>query len=251
MVTVLTDPGVPKHAQLRAILLEQIDAGLAPGDLIASERDLMGTHGVSRATVREAIGSLVTAGRLQRVHGRGTVVTRPRVESRLHLASFTQDMHRRGHRPTTRVLSVDWPVPPADVAAALLVGPGDIAWRVERLRLADDEPMAHEVSWYPVDRFPDLDDHDLTGSVYALLEEHYAVRVDSAVQTAWSDLCDRDVAALLEVRRPASVMVFERVGSAGDDPVEHTTSRYRGDRYQLQMTLGPGPGPDQHEEGHP
>ncbi|MFY0408349.1 GntR family transcriptional regulator [Solicola sp. PLA-1-18] len=242
---------MPKHAQLRTILLEQIDGGLSPGDLIASERDLMATHGVSRATVRSAIGSLVGDGRLQRVHGKGTVVTRPRVESQLHLASFTQDMRRRGHRPTTQVLQVGALVPPADVAAALRLAEDATAWRVERLRLADDEPMAHEVSWYPVDRFPGLDAEDLTGSLYSVLSARYGVTVDGATQTAWSELCGRALATLLDVRRPASVLVFERVGTAGGDVVEHTTSAYRGDRYQIQMSLGPSTAPSPHptEEG--
>ena len=56
---------VPKHRQLRDVL-----ARLAvPGEAIPSERDLTATYGVSRATVRKAIDTLVYEGLLQRTHG--------------------------------------------------------------------------------------------------------------------------------------------------------------------------------------
>ena len=66
----------------------------------------MTTYAVSRATVRRAIESLVAEGALRRVQGKGTFVAPPRVQSHLHLASFTQDMRRRGKAPSTRVVRV-------------------------------------------------------------------------------------------------------------------------------------------------
>src|SRR5215212_8438499 len=142
----LNDSLLPKHAQLRAALLKTIDEELQPGAMIPSERDLTTRYDVSRATVRAAISSLVNEGRLTTVPGRGTVVTRPRVESNLHLASFTQDMRQRGHRPSTEVLSCAVVAAGEATAKALGLTPGDRLWEIERLRLADDEPMAHEIS---------------------------------------------------------------------------------------------------------
>jgi GntR family transcriptional regulator len=97
---------------LREILLSLIDSELMPDAPIPSERDLVTRYNVSRATVREAVGRLVSEGRLYRVRGKGTFVAAPRVESQLHLASFTEDMRRRGHKPSTIVLGADVSVPP-------------------------------------------------------------------------------------------------------------------------------------------
>ena len=103
------DGPVPKHIQLRQILEGLVSDDLAPDSPIPSERELMATYGVSRMTVREAIGQLVTEGRLYRVRGKGTFVAAPRVDSMLELTSFTEDMRRRGHEPSTVVLrSIDW-----------------------------------------------------------------------------------------------------------------------------------------------
>ena len=130
---VINDGPRPKHAQLRDALAE-LAVTEGPDVAIPSERDLMAAHGVSRATVRKAIDGLVADGLLQRIHGKGTFVARPRLESRLHLASFGQDMRHRGLVPSTRALGVELDDPPTDVAATLQLGPEEKAWRLERVR---------------------------------------------------------------------------------------------------------------------
>ncbi len=237
----LVDGPVPKHVQLRQSLLAAMDDELSPGAMIPSERELMVRHGVSRATVRAAIAGLVSDGRLAKVPGKGTVVTRPRVESQLHLASFTQDMRRRGHRPTTRLLACA--TEPADptLATALGLDADASLWRIERLRLADGEPMAVETSWYPEAAFPDLDAENLQSSLYAILESSYGVVITGAEQTVWTEPADRTHARLLDAPKGAPLFVFDRVASSSERPVERTVSRYRGDRYQLTMSLRRGP----------
>jgi len=238
MATVDEGP-VPKHQQLRDILLELITEELAPGSPVPSERELVQGYGVSRATVREAIGQLAREGRLDRVHGKGTFVASPRVESQLHLASFTQDMGRRGLTPSTVVLAAEVADSPASAAAALRLAPGEPAYRLERLRLADGVPMALEESWLPVGPLPGLLDHDLSGSVYSLLAGPYGLPLDSGSQAVWAEAADDGRARLLRVAPGAPLLVFRRTSSAGALPLEHVTSWYRGDRYQVQMDLSP------------
>jgi len=210
---------------------------LAPDDAIPSERALMATYDVSRATVRKAIDTLVAGGVLSRAQGKGTFVARPRVESQLHLASFTQDMRRRGHEPSTRLVRVDLRPPPADVAGSLGLPDGAEAWRLERVRLADGSPMAFEQGWYDARAFPGLDTHDLTGSLYALLADAYGLTIDHASQTLWGESADPAMARRLGADVHTPLLVFLRVSRVGDRVVEHVVSRYRGDRYQLHMDL--------------
>lgn len=233
----LSEGPVPKHAQLRAILLDLAENQLGPDAPVPSERDLMARYGVSRATVREAIGQLVSEGRLYRIHGKGTFVARERVTSQLHLASFTEDMKRRGLDPATLVRGVQLRVPDASAQAALGIDRDGRAWRVERLRLAGGIPMALEIGWLPGDLLPGLAGQDLSGSLYALLAARYGVVIDRGEQSVWAETADRELGARLGVPPGAPLMVFRRTSTAGGQPVEHVTSWYRGDRYQVHMSL--------------
>ncbi len=237
MTKILAGPR-PKHAQLRDALAELAASELSPEAAIPSERDLMATYGVSRDTVRKAIDALVADGLLTRVHGRGTYVARPRLESRLHLASFSQDMRRRGLTPSTRLLTVELDDPPAEVSAALRLDGDAKAWRVDRVRLADGQPIALENGWYPRAALPGLDKHDLGGSLYELFTDVFGLTIDTAEQTLWGESADDAVAARLDAPLHTPLLVFRRVASAAGRPIEYVVSRYRGDRYQIHMSLG-------------
>ena len=229
---------LPKHLQLTSLLTSLATERLSPGEAIPSERDLMATYSVSRATVRRSIESLIGDGLLERVHGKGTFVARPRLESQLHLASFSQEMRRRGLSPSTRLLTLDAARPPAEVASALGMRRGNLAWRVTRVRLADGRPIALEEGWYPRALLPDLDRRDLSGSLYEVFSSDYGLVIDSAAQTLWGETAVGPTARLLDAPVHTPLLVFRRVSSAGDRVVEHVVSRYRGDRYQIHMFLG-------------
>lgn len=234
----LSDGPRPKHAQLRDRLAELAVNELGPDVAIPSERELMATYDVSRATVRKSIESLIADGLLHRIHGKGTFVARPRLESRLHLASFSQDMRRRGLTPSTRILGIEAERPPADVARALGIKPSGETWRIDRVRLADGQPIAIENGWYSASLLPDLDKQDLSGSLYELIADEYGLAIDGAEQTLWGESADASMARLLDGPVHTPLLVFRRVASAAGTPVEYVVSRYRGDRYQIHMSLG-------------
>jgi GntR family transcriptional regulator len=243
---VLRDGPTPKHAQLREILRELANDELLPGSPVPSERDLAARYGVSRLTVREAVGQLVAEGLLVRVRGKGTFTTRPRVDSQLHLASFTEDMRRRGMQPETVLLEAAEAVPPPSTAAALGLGPDQRAYWLNRLRKADGAPMAVERGWYHAGLVPGLLDHDLTDSLYTLLADNYEVRLESGTQTVLAEGADAETARLLGVRIGSPVLVFRRIATARiataqRRPIEDMTSWYRGDLYQVTMQLDRDP----------
>ncbi|MFZ0531402.1 MAG: GntR family transcriptional regulator [Propionicimonas sp.] len=224
----------PKHLALREYLI-----GLArPGEAIPSERELMASQRVSRATVRKAIDGLVADGLLRRVQGLGTFAVQPRLETRLHLASFSQDMARRGKTPSTRLVLLAEEEPPQQVLDALRLAAGERAWHVVRVRLADSRPMAHEDGWYPAGLFPALGRRDLAaGSLYQVLGTDYDRWIDRAEQELWAEAADPDLAEALAAPVGTPLLAFRRTSYAAGLPVERVISRYRGDRYQLQMDL--------------
>jgi len=227
-----------KRAQVRAILEKLIDSELHPGDAIPSERALVVRLGVSRVTVRQAIADLVDAGVLERVHGKGTYVTGPQVDSRLHLTSFSREMRDRGLQPATVVLSAAEEAADDDVSYALRIRPGRPVVRVERLRTADGTPMAYEVGHYPSMLFPGLLQREL-GALYDVFASEYGVVVTSGEQTVRAESADAHQARVLGIAKRAPLLVQERVTYAGDRVMELSTSWYRADRYRIHMAITP------------
>ncbi|NMM86103.1 GntR family transcriptional regulator [Rhodococcus sp. SRB_17] len=237
----LRDSAIPKHEQLRAILLHKCTRELQPGDLMTSERNLMQDYGVSRITVREAIGQLVNDGHLVRVRGKGTFVAHRAVQSTLHLASFTEEMRAQGHVPTTVVLVSEEAVLPDATARALGMAPESLAYHVKRLRLADGEPVSVDDGWFNPVLLPGLLELDLTASIYRATAEHFEMPIDRAEQTVSADGASTEIATLLGTKKGAPVLYFDRVSFSGTAPVEHTRSWYRSDRYKLHMEVQGAP----------
>ena len=70
----------PIYSQLKEMVREKIEAGIwPPGTLIPSERDFCEQFGISRMTVRQALGELVSEGMVVREKGKGTFVAQPRL----------------------------------------------------------------------------------------------------------------------------------------------------------------------------
>lgn len=233
----ILDGPTPKHTQLRNILRHLVEHELSPGAAIPSERELADRYGVSRLTVRTAVGGLVAEGLLHRVRGKGTFTTARRLDLSLHLLSFTTDMRRRGFRASSRVLSASTAIPPEATRRVLDLAPGRPAAHVRRLRLADDVPLAVEDGWFHPDLVPGLLDLDLTGSLYAQLAHHRGVRFDTARQTVTAGIARAEQARLLSLRPGAPLLVLHRISGSGGLTAEDSTSWYRGDRYRITVAL--------------
>ena len=194
---------------------------------------------------------------LERVHGKGTYVTGPQVDSRLHLTSFSREMRDRGLVPATVVLSASEQPADDDVAYALRIRPGRPVIRVERLRTADGTPMAYEVGHYPSMLFPGLLQREL-GSLYDVFASEYGVVVTSGEQTVRAESADAHQARILGIAKRAPLLVQERVTYAGERVIELSTSWYRADRYRIHMAITPARrageldrgGPSEHESDH-
>lgn len=231
----------PLYFQLKERVREQIEAGiLKPGDKLPSERELSLSYGMSRMTVRQGLTELANEGLLYREQGKGTFVALPKISQGLmKLTSFTEDMLRRGLRPGGLVLSLGVVEANHHTAAALDLGEERRVYRFERLRLADDHPMALEITHLPYHLFPDLAGEDLSNrSLYAILESKYGVRVERASQSLEPVVANHYEAEILGIAPGAPLLLLERVTySAGERPVEYVKSLYRGDRYKFVVEL--------------
>jgi GntR family transcriptional regulator len=220
---------MPKYTQLSHILQDLVETELGLDELLPSEREISERFGIARMTVRQAVDQLVAEVRVYKVPGKGTFVARPRLVMPLRLTSFTADMRAGGMRPGAVELSRREIPANAELSRLLGVGPDEPVHVLERLRLADDEPIAVGRSHLVARRTPGLLDEPLDDlSLYALLEKRYGLVIDGGEQTIGAGLASSSDASALQVRPGAEVLRFERWSLAGGAPLEYATSTYRG-----------------------
>jgi GntR family transcriptional regulator len=232
--------GELKHVWVRRQLQDLVATRLRPGDALLGERQLEEQFGVSRITVRRAISDLVQDGALVRIKGKGTFVSHGLVRSTPQPASYNQDMRAAGYDPSTKVITPAAAEPPAAAAEHLGLPPGQAAYQVRRLRLANGAPVSVDESWLPPPLLPDLLAEDLTGSLYRVLAAsgHPVQHVEQTVEAA---AASEDTAVLLDIEPGAPVLLFRRRSFTGQEdpgtPIEYSISTYRSDRYQVSMRL--------------
>ena len=232
------DAASPVHVQIASWINDLVNRGLLqPGDRLPSERDLAESLGISRMTLRQSLAELERRGVLSRTGGRsgGSFIEQPRLDLDLTaLAGFT-DLVRQAHQKAgAKVLVATTEPATRDVAGPLHLVVGDHVHRIDRLRTANRVPVALERSWLPAREFPGLLDLRLAGSLYRLLDKHFARGPVTADEYLSPMIADGETARTLAVEPGAPLMLLERTARDADSrPVEYARDIYRGDRLRL------------------
>jgi GntR family transcriptional regulator len=229
----------PLWAQLEADLRSRLDARefdqRFPTDL-----ELTRHYGVSRHTVREAISHLNRDGLLKRERGRGTVVDRSEFVQQLGaLYSLFRSIEDTGVEQRSEVLDVGIVVDP-EVAARLDVDADTELFRLDRLRLADDAPLAIDRAWLPADLARPLLEADFSHTaLYDELERRCGTRPDRGWERITPVIPDEDERELLALDPATAAFSVERLGHDGDRAVEWRVTIIRGDRYRFFADFSP------------
>ncbi|MET8471519.1 GntR family transcriptional regulator [Streptomyces sp. NPDC006422] len=229
---------VPLYFQLSQQLEAAIERGaLTPGSLLGNEIELAGRLGLSRPTVRQAIQSLVDKGLLVRRRGVGTQVVHSQVKRPLELSSLYDDLEAAGQRPETRVVENTLVPASAEVAAALGVAEGEEVHRIERLRLAHGDPVAHLRNHLPTGLLA-LDDERLAATGLYRLMRAAGITLHSARQSVGARAATAVEAERLGEKEGAPLLTMER--TTYDDTgraVEFGSHTYRASRYSFEFQL--------------
>ncbi len=235
----------PLYVRLQKRIQQGIDTGLlTPEAPLPAEREIAALTGLSRVTVRKAVGELVEKGAIVQRQGSGSFVVDPaqRVEQSLsRLTSFTEDMARRGMESQSHWLERGLFMPSPQEVLALALGADDSVVRIARLRTADGRPMAIERASLPPDLLPNPT--ALTHSLYEELGKSGNRPVRALQKISAINLGQPD-ADLLRVSAGDAGLKIERTSYLpGGRVAEFTRSIYRGDAYEFvaELRLAPRP----------
>ena len=234
--------GGPLYVKLRKMIEDAVSSGrLKHGDALPAERDIADAAAISRVTVRKAIDDLVNDGLLVRRRGSGTFVVKPvpRMQQPLsQLTSFTEDMRRRGMTAGSHWIDRGLYFPTAEETMMLgLVGGARVA-RIERIRTANDMPIALERTSFPDDILPDPDAMD--DSLYLHLRQSGITPVRANQRISAVILRD-DETKLLGVPQGSAALSVQRIAYLETGRVmEMSRALYRSDAYDLVAELSIG-----------
>jgi len=234
----------PVYQQLNRALRRLIGGRrFGVGDRFLTEREVCREFSVSRPTANKAVSTLVAEGVLEFRRGVGTFVRSGVLDYDLRtLVSFTERAKACGRRPSTRVLSCAvGPAGrlPAEVAGALGLRGDDPVCSLERLRLADGEPVILERRHVVAAHCPGLERADLAGSLYALWTGRYRLEIEGADQTIRAVRLGAPDARRLKAAPGAAALLAVSTGFLrGGAPLWHERTLYRGDAYAFQNRLG-------------
>ncbi|MGV3660484.1 MAG: GntR family transcriptional regulator [Prosthecobacter sp.] len=219
-----------------------------PGAKFLTEREIAGRFGTSRPTANKALSSLVSTGLLEFRQGAGTFVRECVLDYDLRrLVSFTEKARAAGKKPGTQVIALGR-LSAADVpmatAHALNVSSSEPLLYLERVRLADGQPVIYERR-HVVARFcPGLTKTEAKGSLYSFWTTKCRLAISGADEAIRAVTATTSQASLLGIPAGTACLLVIATGFLeGGTPLWHEETLYRSDVYEFRNQLGGVAGP--------
>jgi GntR family transcriptional regulator len=234
---------LPLWAQLRDDLRRRVEIGEFI-DAFPSEMALVDVYGVSRNTVRDALPPRRAEGTV--VAGRGR---RPRLGDQVEieqplgaLYSLYASVEAAGLEPTSvvRSLSICYD---SDVAERLELPSDTPLVHLERLRLANDEPLAIDRVWFPANIAEPLLAVDFSRvGFYDELASRTGIRLTGGRERFRAVTPSRSERSLLELPPGVAAFAIDRLGFVRERPIEWRHTIVRGDRFSVVAEFSAGIG---------
>ena len=231
---------IPRYQQVRIDLMGMLQSEkLRPGDMLPPENELAQAYQVSRQTIRQAIGLLVTQNLMERTPGRGTTVIIGKEHRTFYLdQSFAQQLIQMGLKPQSEVLRKKITMIDGSSPSTLQVKKGSQALDLIRLRFGDMDPFGVQYTTVITDLCPDLYSCDFEHeSLYDFLINHYKLpisRIDHSVSAIIPDEWHKN---LLKIGDNAPLLLVNTTAFLeNNEPIEASTSYYRADKYEFSIS---------------
>lgn len=232
---------VPLYYQISEAMFDIIRKGrMEASTKIPPEDQLAQEFGVSKMTMRQALGKLVNDGVLVRRKGSGTFISEKKIEREAtRLVSFYEDTKKKGLKPSSRVIERKVIKAETKLMEKLGLVEGEPVIKIVRVRLANEIPLAVNYGYIPEKFCPELLEEDLSQvSLSATVEEKYQLRTEYAVQSVQAVKATAYEASLLHIIEGDPILSMARtMFDASQRPLGHYVNFFRGDKYAFTSVL--------------
>ncbi|MEM6453031.1 MAG: phosphonate metabolism transcriptional regulator PhnF [Cyanobacteria bacterium P01_D01_bin.105] len=231
----------PLYIQIAEQLRSNIQTNVYEvGDRLPPESQLSQQFGVNRHTIRQAISQLKQDGLLRSERGSGTFVTAPIRYAIGERVRYNEALKAQGHQAAFQLIkAIEMPAE-VSVARKLEIQPGAAVAHVERLGMADGEPISVGSGYFPLSIFPDLlseesvMDLKRTGSISRWLSDRYHIDHIRLTTSVSARIVQPQDAKLLELPLNQPILLAESVNvDQKGRLIEYGVARLRGDRMEM------------------
>ena len=225
--------------QVKAHIKEQIVNDEFEDGRTPPEASLAEDLGVSRTTIRDALGKLEHEGAIYRKQGAGTFVNEAglQIKSRLEeIWSYEQVLEDHGYKPVVKVLTDEILPVNEDTATALSLEGGADVLVIEKLFMENSTPVVLTRNRIPATLIEATNRKRKNLPIYEYLEEYCDRRLSYYVSEIVPVAFDAELAKKLGVKKGTLGLSFVEVGfDQSNEPVVHATSYFRDDLLRFRL----------------
>lgn len=234
-VTILLNnkQGTALYFTVKEKILDLIQDGTYEiGNQIPTESKLCDMFDVSRTTVRLALQQLEMEGKIHKIQGKGTFVSKPKINEQItqNIKSFSEQMKDAGLNSHSKVISLELIPSSHFLANALSIQHQDPVIKLVRLRYAGTNPHQYSESYIPWKISPGLLQDDCSYSLFELLMTKYNVSIEKSIESIEPTIPHNNICEMLDIpENTPSFLLKSHTYSKENIPVEYSTTIVRGD----------------------
>jgi len=224
---------VPIYHQIAQLLRQRVKAGeLGPDGRHATEEALCSEFGVSRTTIRKALGDLKREGLLKSRRGVGTRRVEPG-HSQALVRSSGDPLHAL-LATKSRVVALEKTAAPERISTFLELPPDHRALRIVRTHELEGAPLSVVISYLPIELGELVTRSSLASRpLHEMVLQCFGQPLRRSVHAVRVARADTQIANLLKIALADPVLYIQSSAFLADGrPVRWTDNYFREDRYE-------------------
>ena len=241
-ISIDADSKAPLHNKVEKMMRELIERPeYQNGSFLPKEVTIAEKLGVSRNTVRHAIGKLVNENLLVRKKGVGTIVAARRISTRLDSWwSFTKEMKSRGINVVNFESDVQFIPATEEIAGVMNIKKRTKIIKFSRIRGTSTGPSLLTISWFHP-RLKMTAEADFSKPLYELLEEDFGSIASISREEISAISADVSLAEKFNIEVGAPILFRKRLVSDSDGRlIEYNKVYYKGDGFTYNIDISRG-----------